>query len=215
MGDSKTAKLPGWEITDGSGNGLSFNAPMRVEKVSAPAHLRQAVNAANEAGFQLNGVRNTCLETSHALRAYLANRGHNATLVRSTFRHFPVEGWGANLGSSNRSSSGKGWAGHLTVECDGFLLDSTADQVNDSPTQTGERGTWVTPLILPLWERYEDGAYLFLEWADGSRGDYQRYYRQNGFSYQPVSRRIAWGETLELMVKIIESDRGEWMAGAA
>jgi hypothetical protein len=185
----------------------TFKTPLQVEEISAPAHLRQAVNAANEAAFQINnGARNTCIETSHALQSYLTGHGHNARLVRSAFRHFPAEGWGAVLGDRDRGT-GTGWAGHLTVECEGFLLDATADQVNDSPTRTGERATWVPPLIVPIWDGYEDGGYLFLEWADGSRGDYQRYYRQNGFSYQPASRRSYWGATLELMAGIIESSR--------
>jgi hypothetical protein len=183
----------------------TFKTPLRVEEVSAPAHLRQAVNAANEAAFQVNnGIRNTCIDTSHALRSYLIDHGHNAMLVRAAFRYFPPEGPGAVIGNRGRLK-GPEWAGHLTVECEGFLLDATADQANRPPSRTGKRATWVPPLIVPLWDGYEEGEYLFLAWDDGSRGDYQRYYRQNGFSYLPPSRRRYWGPTRELMASIIES----------
>src|ERR1700758_354214 len=79
---------------------------------------------ANAAAYDIEGVRNTCIHTSHALVAFLQLQGFEAEVFRARARARPTKefeqrlgrpGHGAYAGDGHFSRSPGGWAGHLAV----------------------------------------------------------------------------------------------------
>lgn len=161
---------------------------------------------ANMIAFSLFGCRNSCIATSHALAAFLRDRGLDAEPFRAEVHVYTPDrsATGFSLGSqgdgSRRPAAGPGlWRGHLAVMCAGFVLDPTIDQ-----SECG--GKRVQPAVFPMPAGWADGTrYRWKE--NGLDVSYSRYYRQVGWKSAPAARPTQWRELLLWMQDLATTGR--------
>jgi hypothetical protein len=166
---------------------------------------------ANAAAYAIEGVRNTCIQTSHALVAFLQLQGFEADVFRAQARARPTKefeqrlgrrGYGARAGERHFSHGG-GWAGHLAVSCGDFVLDPTLDQLEAEgrrprPAVFVKPVGWDVPQPDSPWD---GGAWHY--WRDGDLDvGHARYPRQVGWKSTPAARRSSWLEVVDLMMSL-------------
>jgi hypothetical protein len=166
---------------------------------------------ANAAAYEIEGVRNTCILTSHALVAFLQLQGFEAEVFRARATAHPTEefeqrlgrrGLGACAGGSHFSHGG-GWAGHLAVSCGDFVLDPTLDQL-EAEGQRPRPAVFVKPVgwdVPPPDSPWQGGAWH--HWRDGDLDvDHTRHPRQVGWKSKPAARPSSWMEVVDLMMSL-------------
>lgn len=166
---------------------------------------------ANFAAYDIDGVRNTCIHTSHALVAFLRLKGFEAEVFRARASVSPTKefeqrlgrrGYGAVAGYGHFSHRG-GWAGHLAVSCGDFVLDPTLDQL-EAEGQRPRPAVFAKPVgwdVPPPDRPYQGGAWHY--WRDGDLDvGHARHPRQVGWRSKPAARRSSWMDVLDLMVSL-------------
>jgi hypothetical protein len=179
---------------------------------------------ANAAAYDIEGVRNTCIQTSHALVAFLQLQGFEADVFRAQARARPTKefeqrlgrpGYGASAGDGHFSRSPNGWAGHLAVSCGDFVLDPTLDQLK-AEGQRPRPAVFVKPVgwdVPPPDSPWDGGAWHY--WRDGDLDlGHARQPRQVGWKSTPAARRSSWMEVVDLMMSLNGKpvDIGDWNA---
>jgi hypothetical protein len=167
---------------------------------------------ANAAAYDIEGVRNSCILTSHALVAFLQQQGLEAEVFRARARVSPTKefeqrlgrrGHGAYAGELHFSRSPGGWAGHLAVSCGDFVLDPTLDQL-EAEGQRPRPAVFVKPVgwdVPPPDAPWQGGAWH--HWRDGDLNvGHARHPRQVGWKSTPAARRSSWVEVVDLMVSL-------------
>jgi hypothetical protein len=166
---------------------------------------------ANAAAYDIEGVRNSCIGTSHALVAFLQLQGFEAEVFRARARAHPNKefeqrlgrrGHGARAGERHFSHSG-GWAGHLAVSCGDFVLDPTLDQL-EVEGQRPRPAVFVKPVgwdVPPPDSPWEGGAWHY--WCDGDLDvGHARHPRQVGWKSTPAARRSSWMQVVDRMMSL-------------
>lgn len=166
--------------------------------------LERACALANAAAYEVYGVRNTCVATSHALVAYLEQSGIESGPVRVGAKVFPrcscaarCYGSGQHCGSvflgHDLAAAAPGmWRGHLVVVAGDFLLDPTLDQVNKEHVH-------LHPMVLELPNGWHAGGQAIFTDAEGTEVRYHKYRRQVGWKGKGAARPIQWLPILEEM----------------
>ncbi|WP_082968260.1 hypothetical protein [Mycobacterium scrofulaceum] len=165
---------------------------------------------ANAAAYEIQGVRNTCIHTSHALVAYLQLQGFGAEVFRARARALPSKelaqrlgrrGYGAFAGEGH---VGRGsWPGHLAVSCGDFVLDPTLDQLEAEgerprPAVFRKPVGWDVP---PPDRPWQGGAWHY--WRDGDLNvGHARYPRQVGWKSKSAARPSCWMKVVDMMISI-------------
>jgi hypothetical protein len=167
---------------------------------------------ANAAAYDIEGVRNTCIHTSHALVAFLQLQGFEAEVFRARARVHPTKeferrlgrrGHGACAGEGHFSRSPGGWAGHLAVSCGEFVLDPTLDQL-EAEGQRPRPAVFAKPVgwdVPPSDRPWQGGAWH--HWRDGDLDvSHARHPRQVGWKSKPAARPSSCMEVVDLMVSL-------------
>jgi hypothetical protein len=167
---------------------------------------------ANAAAYDIEGVGNSCILTSHALVAFLQLQGFEAEVFRARAsvhltkefeRRLGRPGYGAAAGEGHFSRSPGGWAGHLAVSCGDFVLDPTLDQL-EAEGQRPRPAVFVKPVgwdVPPPDRPWQGGAWH--HWRDGDLNvGHARHPRQVGWKSKPAARRSSWVEVVDLMVSL-------------
>lgn len=160
----------------------------------------------NQEAFKSEGMRNTCILSSFALRHVLTQLGwSNVKLLRVT-AHIHGQDKGALLGAPpdgcfSPALPEDAWGGHLVVAVDdSFLLDPTLDQAN-------EEGLEVQPCVLPIPPTFTDGGGSTESFTIGDCTVwYEPYYRQVGFLHQPAARPKHWKPIANAVLDICKGD---------
>jgi hypothetical protein len=167
---------------------------------------------ANAAAYEIEGVRNTCIHTSHALVAFLQLQGFEAEVFRARARAHPSEelerrlgrrGHGAYAGDAHFSRTPGGWAGHLAVSCGDFVLDATLDQL-EAEGQRPRPVVFLKPVgwdVPPPDRPWQGGAWHY--WRDGDLVVGHAWHsRQVGWKSKPAARRSRWMQVVDRMISI-------------
>ncbi len=165
---------------------------------------------ANAAAYDIEGVRNTCILTSHALVAFLQLQGFEAEVFRARARAHPTKEFEQRLGRPGHGTvaghghfSHGGWAGHLAVSCGDFVLDPTLDQL-EAEGQRPRPAVFVKPVgwdVPPPDSPWQGGAWHY--WRDGDLDvGHARHPRQVGWKSKPAARRSSWMEVVDLMMSL-------------
>lgn len=173
--------------------------------------LRAWCELANTVAYEVDGVRNTCIHTSHALIEFLRLQGLQADPFRARVQVFPTAEFEKRLGRLANGSGGgfrwhslspNGWAGHLAVSCGDYVLDPTLDQfeaegLRPSPAVFTKPKGWDEP---PLDRSWQGGV-----WYDWTEGDLEighaRHPKQIGWKSKPAARPSRWMDLVELMLE--------------
>jgi hypothetical protein len=174
----------------------------------------------NAAAYDLEGVRNTCISTSHALVAFLQLQGFEAEVFRARARAHPTKEFEQRLGRRGRGAyagdghfSHGGWAGHLAVSCGDFVLDPTLDQL-DAEGQRPRPAVFVKPAgwdVPPPDRPWQGGAWH--DWRDGDLDvGHARHPRQVGWKSKPAARHSSWMDVVDLTISLNSKpvDIGDW-----
>jgi hypothetical protein len=165
---------------------------------------------ANAAAYAIEGVRNTCISTSHALVAFLQLEGFEAEVFRARARAHPTKEFERRLGRRGHGAyagdghfSHGGWAGHLAASCGDFVLDPTLDQL-EAEGQRPRPAVFVKPVgwdVPPPDRPWQGGAWH--HWRDGDLDvGHARHPRQVGWKSKPAARRSRWMEVVDLMISL-------------
>jgi hypothetical protein len=164
-----------------------------------PSELADWTRAANRANREVGYEVANCIGVSHALAQFLLDRGRSAILVRVAAQVRPDDRLirGVNLGGDAppgerllKAPPGE-WNGHLAVQCEGFLLDSTIDQA------TGE---WppIPPLVVPLPSGWKNGETVYVRLGEILL-HWTYWLPQRGWKSAPAAQPIEWRDILDLM----------------
>jgi hypothetical protein len=210
-----TTELDPTTIRDGS-----LERPLLLPIENIPHDLDRWCRLANACALQIYETHDTCIATSHALAAFLAERGLPANPERITVyvtRQHPKGWWtGVVLGSqgdgSRQPPTKPGyWKGHLGVRCGQWLLDPTVDVVNGMvPEGTEPAGlSGLEPTVIELPRDWDEGRPVYLITPNCTHLEYHRYPRQIGWKSCGNARPIAWRPILEAMVTV--ANRNHWI----
>ena len=166
--------------------------------------LRQWCRLANRAGRSVFGFRNSCIMTSHALAAFLRERGVDAECIRvEVHAHGNSASFvlGGDGDGTRRPAAGPGcWRGHLAVTAAGYILDPTIDQ-------GGKGSSRVRPAVFQI-PPDQDARHYGRVWDErGFRVSHEAYHRQVGWKSRPESRRIEWADVVAEMDRLIGGRR--------
>ena len=176
-----------------------------------PTKLERWCLLANKAGYELEGVRNSCILTSHALVAFLRMQGLEAEVFRAQAKvhccQHDRQCYGSVAGSDGdgtRRPKSDGWHGHLAVSCGDFVLDPTIDQLEVS---CGQRPRPAVFVKLDGWDTtppdrpWQGGAWQ--HWLDGDLEiSHVRHPRQVGWKSKPAARPSKWINVVDLMIEM-------------
>ena len=174
---------------------------------------------ANAAAHDTEGVRNTCILTSHALVTFLRMQGLEAEVFRAEAaihccRH-DRQCYGSTAGSDGdgtRRPKSDGWHGHLAVSCGDFVLDPTLDQLEVSCGQRARPVVFVKPEgwdVTPPDRPWQGGAWHL--WRDGDLEiRHARYRRQVGWKSKPAARPSKWMDVVDLMIEMSQQTPAAW-----
>jgi hypothetical protein len=192
--------------------GLVRRMSTKMENANLIRDLENWCLLANAAAYDIEGVRNSCISTSHALVAFLQLQGFEAEVFRARARAHPTKeseqrlgrrGYGACAGEGHFSRSPGGWAGHLAVSCGDFVLDPTLDQL-EAEGQRPRPAVFVKPVgwdVPPPDSPWDGGAWH--HWRDGDLDvGHARHPRQVGWKSKPAARRSSWMEVVDLMMSL-------------
>ena len=170
--------------------------------------LEEWCRLANAAAYEIEGVRNTCIQTSHALAAFLRSKGLEAEVFRAEAKVFcklhdrkctgSVAG---SNGDGTRRPKSSGWYGHLAVSCGDYVLDPTIDQLEvtcglrPSPAVFLKPEGWgESPPDMPwaggAWHHWDE---------DGLDVGHVRHRKQIGWKSKPAALPSRWTNIRELM----------------
>lgn len=168
---------------------------------AAPASaddLKRWCLLANLAAYEACQCRNTCIATSHALAAFLREKGLAAEPFRAEVFIWSDDRavHGTSLGSSGdgtrRPAARPGmWYGHLAVACGNYILDPTIDQA-----EVG--GVRIQPAVFAKPDGWDSGAVHYWDESD-LHVRYNRYHRQVGWKSAGDARPSHWRDIAELM----------------
>jgi hypothetical protein len=177
------------------------------------ADLNRWCLLANTAAYDIEGVHNTCVQTSHALMHFLRLQGFEAEVFRAEAHahclddnrcHSASAGWN---GDGTRRRKSDGWAGHLAVSCGDYVLDPTLDQLvvgcgaRPRPAVFRKPENWDVPPA----NSWRGGARH--DWSEGDLAiNHSRYTRQVGWKSLPASRQSRWIDILGLMLEAMRVD---------
>ena len=174
--------------------------------------LEEWCRLANAAAYEIEGVRNTCIQTSHALATFLQAKGLEAEVFRAEARIWCLlherECTGSLAGSNGdgtRRPKSSGWHGHLAVSCGDYVLDPTIDQLEvtcglrPSPAVFLKPKGWSeTPPNMP----WSGGAWY--HWTeDGLDINHSRYRKQIGWKSKPAALPSRWRDILDTMNQML------------
>jgi hypothetical protein len=170
--------------------------------------LRRWTALANQAAYDLEGDRSTCILTSCALAEFLRLQGLPAQVFRAeAHAHLSVEferrlgraangaavGWD---GDGTRRPKSDGWYGHLAVSCGDYVLDPTLDQLQ-------AEGCSASPAVFAKPDGYDDATpRVWHEWSEGDLTiRHARHPRQMGWKSKPAARPRVWREVVAVMIE--------------
>lgn len=165
---------------------------------------------ANVAAYEIEGVRNTCILTSHALVEFLRIQGLQAEVFRAVAavhccRH-DRQCHGSSAGSNGdgtRRPKSENWNGHLAVSCGNYVLDPTLDQLEVSCGQRPAPAAFLKPEgwdVAPPDRPWQGGAWH--SWRDGDiEIRHGRYRHQAGWKSKPAARPNSWMDVVDLMIE--------------
>jgi hypothetical protein len=168
--------------------------------------LRRWNLLANQAAFDVEGVRNSCILTSSALVEFPHLLGrHDARVFRAEAHAHTRDrytcgsavGWD---GDGSRRAKSDGWSGHLAVECGTWVLDLTLDQLDPG-------GISVSPAVFRKPDGYDTTPPLWQQrvWHEWTERDliirHARHWKQIGWKSKPAARPSAWREVVAVMLE--------------
>ncbi len=166
---------------------------------------------ANAVAYDLEGARNTCIQTSLALAEFLRIQGLQANVFRAEAKvHCTVHeihschgSMAGSDGDGTRRPKSTGWRGHLAVSCGDHVLDPTIDQLETAcglapvPAVFLKPDGWDVP---PTDRPWQGGAWH--HWSEGSvEVGHCHYRRQVGWKSKPAARQGNW---MEIVYRMLE-----------
>jgi hypothetical protein len=183
------------------------------------ADLQRFCLLANQAAYDLQGVRNSCILTSCALVEFLRLQGLQAQVFRAEAHahcrhaaHGAAVGWN---GDGTRRPKSDGWHGHLAVTCGNYVLDPTLDQLDPG-------GIPVSPAVFLKPDGYDTTPPRWQQrvWHEWTEGDctirHARHWKQFGWKSKPAARESKWRDLVALMIELASpEDFDRLVAGGA